>query len=303
MPFKTKITSFVPKHPSSEQHLNIVMPDRHFKNLGELEVYATSLMQVIANPFEFRQHAGLATEHFNPHEPFLLLFPETPFPKDYFPARKDTKATARALAEMLEKTHPLSRIAYALNENTRYKSKSTAIRHPVHSNTGYFIGSGNYSATPKILRSQGDNIAMSGFAMRASRSDEVEALNLEGAGLRAWGRRTAKFKSRKNPFAKEVFESGHQVEHRICLDWFHQTPPDKKVITVISALGLDAQTISKLAQERGAVVINDPTRFGRQLAVGGKTITIQPNKRENDEKLDELDRLLTEKKLKIHLVD
>ncbi len=300
MEFKTKITSFVPRHPSKEAHLNIVMPNRHFKDLRELKVYATSLMQVIANPQQFQTHAGLNTEHFNPSEPFLLLFPETPFPREYVPSRNEAKATARSLAAMLKKIHPASRIAYSLNEKTLFNSKMTVARHPVHSNTGYFIRDGKYSATPKIIRSLGDNLTMTSFAAHAAGPDEVEVLRLQGASTMAWGRRAAKYKKTDNPFANEVFSSGHQVEHRVCLDWFHQTPPDQNLITAISAHGLDAKTIGKLAGERSAVVINDPAAFGFQLAFEGNAIKLYPNQTENAQ---EIDRLLTEQKLKIHLVD
>lgn len=193
---------------------------------------------IFKDPQELSTHAANLMKQFPPNEPHVFLYPELPFKGIYL--RKDTKkALKETLIPALNKTHPLSAVAFSTPE----------LGITGHSNTGYFVTAKGYKHYPKLEKAGTDQITL----------DKLGKILKKDINW-YWNKRTEKWKNkRKNettPFPTHEFANGQKTEYRVCKDAINpnNTP---NTIVLISAMRLGTPAAFELAKKARTVIIND----------------------------------------------
>lgn len=228
---------------------------------------------VFGNLREFRNYVERLLRHaaFSKNEPHVFLFAETPFLKKYYPREQEVKRVVGRISELLRRLHPLSRIAFSINELTAggYAAKDGRA-FDTHSNTGYLVEGSGHSNYPKILLADTD---ATNARHRITR-EKVPFRSANEAQELHWKARAEQTSRDENPFLRATISVGRRrvfnIEHRVCGDT-SISEKRRPTLAIVSAWNLNARQLAPAYEQRKLVIVNDLVRGRKVLSRQEKT--------------------------------
>lgn len=206
------------------------------KTKNKLNIVAVS--GVFKNMTDFTGKLPELISKFDPREPHVFLFAETPFKGTYVENRKISKEKVREITRWLAENHPQSHVLFSINEITRRACESGRPQ----SNTGYAVAANGHKAYPKFSLPGGDYELF----------DKIPGIqNIKEKG--AWWEKRGWRSMKHIPIFTTA--SGHEIEYLVCKDAQRVDKNASNRILLVSAAGLySPTTLNKM------VIVNDKER-------------------------------------------